>query len=322
MKSFKDKVILITGGSTGLGLALAREFAREGAVLALCARDEVDLEYTRVELRALGARVFTSTCDVSKPQDVEAFVEAVLAHYGTIDVVINNAGVIYVGAMESFDLPDFEAAMDIMYWGVVHVTRAVLPHFKGKNAGHFVNVTSIGGIVAIPQLLPYVSAKFAATGFSLGLAAELKKDKITVTTIAPGLMRTGSYVNARFQKGNRKEFKLFSAMSTTPGITISTDAAVRKILRAIRQRKVLAVLGAPARIIRSLYHFAPGTLVRLFGIMNRFIPAREGTPEFVSGESIRSHYPHAELPYLERIGEKVRERFQHSDEKTVSRRTI
>jgi NAD(P)-dependent dehydrogenase (short-subunit alcohol dehydrogenase family) len=317
MENLTNKVILITGGSRGLGFALAKKLAEEGSVLAICARSETDLEYAKIVLIGHGARVYTSVCDVSDPTQVEAFVEAVLARFGQIDIVVNNAGVMIVGAMESFSLEDYQNAMDVMYWGIVHMTRAVLPHFKGRNEGQFVNVTSIGGVVPIPQLHPYVAAKFAAVGFSMSLAAELRKDNITVTTVIPGLMRTGSFINALFQKDNEKEFKLFSAMSTAPLITISTDKAVRGIISAMKKKKLVTVLGAPAKIIRELSHFFPSPMIRLFGFMNRFIPAREGTLYFEKGESIRRKHPHAEVRPLRKIGLKLRKNYQHAEEKSA-----
>ena len=313
MKSLRDKVIIITGGSTGLGLALARRLTEEGAIVAICARSEETLERAKIDLISHGARVFTSVCDVSRQEEAEAFVEAVVARYGQIDIVVNNAGVIMVGAMESFEIEEYEQAMDIMYWGTVHMTRAVLPHFKAKNDGQFVNITSIGGMVAVPQLLPYVAAKYAAVGFSMALAAELRKDNITVSTVVPGLMRTGSFINALFQKGNRKEFKLFAAMSTAPVITISAENAVNGIMAAIRRKKTFSVLGLPAKTIRQLYSHFPGTMIRVFGFLNRFVPAKEGTLYFEKGENIRIRNPKSEVKYLKGIGKRLREHYQHAE---------
>lgn len=313
MNKLRDKVVVITGGSTGLGLALARKLASEGCTLALCARSEEDLEVTRIEFISHGFKVFTSVCDVSQPEQVDAFIEAVLARFGKIDILVNNAGVIMVGAAESFELEEYQEAMDIIYWGIVHTTRAILPHFKAVGEGQIVNITSIGGVVAIPQLSPYVAAKFAAVGYSMGLAAELQKDKITVSTVIPGLMRTGSFINALFQKGNRKEFKLFSAMSTAPLITISADKAVREILSVIRHRKTFTVLGIPAKVIRQLYHFIPGTMVKIFGFLNQFIPSIEGHTQFVKGETIRQNSSRSEVPLLKGVGRNLRKNYQHAD---------
>jgi short-subunit dehydrogenase len=312
MKDLTDKVVVITGGSTGLGLALARNLVREGCILAVCARSEEDLELTKLEFLSHGFKIFCSVCDVSQSEEVDAFIEAVLARFGKIDILVNNAGVISVGALESFDLIDYHNAMDIMFWGIVHTSRAVLPHFKARNSGQIINVTSIGGVAAVPQLHPYVAAKFAAVGYSMGMAAELRKDNITVTTIVPGLMRTGSFINALFQQGNRKEFKLFAAMSTAPLITISVDKAVREIVSAIRHKKIFATLGVPAKIIHELYHFFPSTMIRVFGFLNRFVPAKEGTISFERGENIRRLSLHAEAPLLRGIGRVLRKNYQHA----------
>lgn len=314
MKDLNEKVVLITGGSKGLGLALARSLIKERCRLAICARTAEDLELAKVELKSVGGDVFVGACDVSHFEEVNHFVEEVIARFGRIDIVINDAGIIMVGAVESFSQEEFHSAMDVMYWGIVHTTRAVLPHMKEKKYGQIINVTSIGGVVSIPHLIPYCSAKFAATGYSLGLASELRHEGIFVTTIVPGLMRTGSYVNALFQKGNRKEFKLFSAMSTAPLITISTDKAVREIITAIKKKSIFKVLGLPAKIIHQIHHFFPETTVRLYSILEKYIPSSHETTEFIKGENIRVSSAAAEMPGLKGIGEVLRRKYQHSTE--------
>ncbi len=314
MKSLDGKVVLITGGSKGLGLALGRALVKERCRLAICARTREDLELTKVELKSMGGDIFVRPCDVADPEDVNEFVKEVLLRFGQIDIVINDAGIIMVGAVESFSPEEFHAAMDVMYWGIVHTTRAVLPHMKEKGYGQIVNVTSIGGVVSIPHLIPYCSAKFAATGYSLGLASELRHEGIFVTTIIPGLMRTGSYVNALFQKGNRKEFKLFSAMSTAPLVTISTDKAVREIISAIKKKSIFKILGLPAKIIHHLHHFFPETIIRMYALVEKYIPSRHSDAEYIKGENIRISSMRAEVPGLRGIGEVLRRKYQHSRE--------
>src|SRR5690606_19122277 len=127
--------------------------------------------------------------------------------------------------------------MDVMYWGIFHTTFAVLPHMKERGEGQIINITSIGGKVSVPHLLPYSAAKFAAVGFSEGMTVELRKHNIFVTTVIPGLMRTGSYVNALFQKNDRLMFKIFSAISSAPLLTITAKKAARLTIRAIKGRK-------------------------------------------------------------------------------------
>ncbi len=196
------KVVLITGGSRGLGLAMAEEFANKGARLVLTARDEQELEEARNELAQRGADVVTIPCDVTNRQEVQQLIDSATEQFGRIDVLVNNAGIITVGPLMAQTLKDFEESMDIMYWGPFYVTMAVLPQMLQRKSGRIVNITSIGGKVSVPHLMPYASAKFAAVGFSEGLRAELAKDGIKVVTIAPGLMRTGSQINAFFKGKN------------------------------------------------------------------------------------------------------------------------
>ena len=200
---FDKKVILITGGSRGLGLVLAREFARKGARLAICARDGEELARARDELQSSGAEVFDAICDVREQAQVERMIEDVNTRYGQIDVLINNAGVIQVGPLEVQTQEDFENAMAIHFWAPFYTMQAVLPQMKRRGAGRIVNIASIGGKIAVPHLAPYCASKFALVGLSNAMRGELAKDNIFVTTVCPGLMRTGSHINAIF-KGQTK----------------------------------------------------------------------------------------------------------------------
>ena len=175
LRELRGQTVLITGGSRGLGLALAEEFAQFGAKVAICARDEQELARARQQLEDLGAVVCAVPCDVSKPEEVDNLISSVARHMGGIDVLVNNAGVISVGPILSQELKDFQEAMDVMFWGTVHPTLAVLPQMLARGTGRIVNISSIGGKVSVPHLIPYGCAKFAVTGFSEGLHAELKR---------------------------------------------------------------------------------------------------------------------------------------------------
>lgn len=310
VKKLNDKVVLITGGSKGLGFEMARQLTKEGCKLALCARDFRELEVARRELKKLGGEAFISVCDVTKKEDVEKFTKKVLSHFGQIDVLINDAGIIIVGAMESYSAEEYTAAMDVMYWGMVNMSLAVLPHMKERKAGQIVNITSVGGKVSIPHLLPYTCAKFAAVGFSQGIGAELRKDHIFVTTIVPGLMRTGSYVNALFQKNNKKEFKLFSLMSTAPLLTISAESAARQTIRAMKAKKAQKVLGLPAKVLIEMNHFFPETMNRLLGVVSRVLPSSEEQTSFEKGEVIQAKFKDSEVPLFQQIGKHVQKKHQ------------
>src|SRR5207248_4286032 len=208
--SLRGRVVLITGGSRGLGLVLARRLARKGARIAICARDENELERAREDLAKHGADAFTVTCDVRLQSTAERMVEMVVAHYGRLDVLVNNAGIIEVGPQTTMTLADYHSVMGVNFWGAVHVTLAALPHLRRSSVARIVNITSIGAYVPIPHLLPYTSAKYAMAGFSEGLATEVADEGVRVTTVVPGLMRTGSFVNALFKGERASEVSWFS----------------------------------------------------------------------------------------------------------------
>src|SRR6476646_1634440 len=195
LRELQGQTVLITGGSRGLGLALAEEFAQFGAKIAICARDEQELARARQQLEEMGAVVCAVPCDVSKPEEVDNLISSVSRNLGKIDVLVNNAGVISVGPILSQELKDFQEAMDVMFWGTVHPTLAVLPQMLARGAGRIVNVSSIGGKVSVPHLIPYGCGKLAVTGFSEGLHAELKRFGISVLTVLTGLMPTDTHLS-------------------------------------------------------------------------------------------------------------------------------
>ncbi|HEV2147077.1 MAG TPA: SDR family NAD(P)-dependent oxidoreductase [Longimicrobiaceae bacterium] len=276
-------VVLITGGSRGLGLLLARELAGLGCRLALCARDPEELEAARRELHAAGAEVLAVRCDVADRDDVERMVERVLERYGRVDVLVNNAGIIQVGPLESMTVEDFEHAMAVNFFGAVHTVLAVLPGMRARRSGRIVNVASIGGKVAIPHLLPYDSAKFALTGFSEGLRSELAGEGITVTTIVPGLMRTGSPVNALFKGQAEKEFSWFSLGDATPLTAMSAERAARRIVQAARRGEAEVTLTWQAKLLRLAHDLFPGATADLLGGVARLLPEPGGAGGEVRG---------------------------------------
>ncbi len=268
-----DKVVVITGGSRGLGLALAEECASRGAKIAICARDPQELEVARRQVRFKSAAdVFTQTCDVTSNQEVGEFLAAVLSRFGRIDVLINNAGMISVGPMESQTLTDYQEAIDIMYWGVVYPTLAVLPHMKASGGGRIANITSFGGKISVPHLLPYSAAKFAAVGFSEGLRAEALKDGIRVTTVCPGLMRTGSHLNALFKGQHRKEFTWFSFGASTPLLSIDAHRAARKSVDALCAGDAELIITPQAKLGVMFHGIFPGLTSDILAWVNRALP--------------------------------------------------
>lgn len=284
----QDKVILITGGSRGLGLALAEQFAQEGARLALCARQEDELTQACYKLAALTADVLTLPCDVSSPRQAHQVIEQVIKHYGHIDVLVNNAGIISVGPQQTLTRSDFEESMNTMFWGTFNMTMAILPHMRERKRGRIVNITSLGGKVSVPHLLAYSTAKFATVGFSEGLHAELAKDGIIVTTVAPGLLRTGSSVNA-IMKGSkhRTEYALFTLLDTLPASSISVQRAAKQIVRATKRGSTELIITVQAQVMARLHGAFPEITTDILALAHRLLPSSDsiGTERYTGKQS-------------------------------------
>lgn len=274
--NFKGKVALITGASRGLGLLLARNLVMQGATVAICARDPEDLDQARMDLQQRGGTVHSSVCDLRDRNDVERMVAEVVAEFGRIDVLINNAGIITVGPLEEMTLDDFTDAMDSNFWSAVYATMAVVPHMRERGSGRIVNITSIGGKIPVPHLLPYSASKFALFGFSRGLRTELLKDGIIVTTVVPGLMRTGSPRNANFKGQNQREHAWFSIADSLPGLSMDADRAAEKILNAAKRGEVEVTLTPHARVGAAMDALFPEFTGGLLAAANRMMPLAGG----------------------------------------------
>ena len=272
----REKVVLITGGSRGLGLVMAREFLRAGAKLAICARDVAELEHAKADLGAPDNRVLTVPCDVTMPFEVEAMIQTIRTHYGRIDVLVNNAGLINVGSMEAMTHADFQDAMQTNYQAALATILAVLPEMRARQAGRIVNIASIGGKISVPHFLPYSVSKFALVGLSEGLRAELKKDNIYVTTICPGLMRTGSTRNATFKGQHRAEYAWFSISDALPLLAMSAERAARRIVTACRYGEAEVILSLQAKLAATMHGIFPGLTADLLGVINGLLPAPDG----------------------------------------------
>lgn len=282
----QGKVVLVTGGSRGFGLAIAEEFAREGAKLVICSREADELERAQSKLRESGTDVLTVTCDVTKPEEVQQLITQATAHFGRIDILVNNAGIISAGPWHTLTRSDFEESMNIIFWGTYTTTMAVLPQMRTRGNGRIVNIASVGGRVSVPHLLSYASAKFAVVGLSEGLHAELAQEGIDVITVSPGLMRTGSQVNA-VVKGdkNKEEYTLFALIDTLPGSSISVQRAAKQVVRATKRGDTELTITVPAQILARLHGAFPGLITDILTISTRFLPRGEGTTRHTGKES-------------------------------------
>lgn len=274
--NFRDKVVVITGGSRGLGLVLAREFAKQKARLAICARDLDELARAREDLHAQHAEVLTLQCDVTKRSQVDELMARVRDEYGRIDALVNNAGTIEVGPFEVMTVVDFEKAMNTHFWGSVYTSLAVIPEMRRRRQGRIVNISSIGGKVSVPHLLPYCASKFALVGFSEGLHSELAKDGIVVTTVCPGLMRTGSARNAYFKGKHRAEYALFSLSAALPITSMNAERAARQIISASKRGKAEVILSLQAQLAAVFHGIFPGMTAEILGAVNQLLPGADG----------------------------------------------
>jgi short-subunit dehydrogenase len=276
--SLLGKTVVITGGSRGLGLALAREVSAQGARVAICGRDADSLERARHSLEQLGAEVLAAPCDITEPSSVSHLFQQIRERFGPVDVLINNAGVIEVGPAETMSVADYEEAMATNFWGMLYPTLAVLPDMRQRKSGRIVNITSIGGKLGIPHLLPYSASKFAAVGFSQGLRAEAAADGIKVVTVCPGLMRTGSPRNAIFRGRHRSEYAWFSISDALPGLSISAESAARRIVAACRRGDAEVLFPLPARLAAVVNAVAPGLSADALSLVDRVLPGPGGAP--------------------------------------------
>ncbi len=273
---FSGRVVVITGGSRGLGLVLARQLAAEGAHLCLLARDEAELARAREQLAGSAGEIMTVSCDIRRRADVRAAMDAVLERWSAIDVLINNAGVIQVGPLEHMTTEDFENAMATHFWGPLHLMFESVPSMRGRGFGRIVNITSIGGRLAVPHLAPYCASKFALVGLSDAVRAELAQYGIRVTTVTPGLMRTGSPLNVDVKGKHEAEYAWFVISDSLPGLSTSAENAARQIVEACRYGDAELTITLPARIAMVASHTVPAVVARAMEIANRLLPGPNG----------------------------------------------
>jgi NAD(P)-dependent dehydrogenase (short-subunit alcohol dehydrogenase family) len=274
--TLRGKVVLISGGSRGLGLVLARHICDQGGNVALLARDPDELARAKADLTARDGKVLTVECDLLDRDQVQAAVRRVVDHFDKIDILINNAGMIEVGPLDHMTREDYDRAMRLHFWAPYELISQVVPQMRLWGGGRIVNISSIGGKVAVPHFAPYSASKFALTGFSDAVRTELARDNIQVTTVAPGLMRTGSHVNAKFKGNHDAEFAWFSASAGAPLISMNADRAARKIIAAFKRGQPSLTLTFAARSAIAGNALFPNLTGYAMKIVNRFLPEAGG----------------------------------------------
>jgi NAD(P)-dependent dehydrogenase (short-subunit alcohol dehydrogenase family) len=289
----RDKVAVITGGSRGLGLVLARHICAQGGSVALIARDPDELARAKADLAPRGSAVLTIECDLLDARQIQSAVRQIIDRFGKIDILINNAGIIEVGPLENMTREDFDRAMRLHFWAPFELIAQVVPEMRIWGGGRIVNISSIGGKVAVPHLAPYSASKFALTGFSDAIRAELARDNIHVTTVAPGMMRTGSHVNAKFKGKHDMEFAWFAASAGAPLISMNADRAARKILAACRRAQPSLTLTFAARGAILGNALCPNLTGYVMRLVNRFLPKPSGAEgnQLRGGSEVRRLIP-------------------------------
>jgi NAD(P)-dependent dehydrogenase (short-subunit alcohol dehydrogenase family) len=271
--SFAGRAVLITGGSRGLGLVLARHFIHQGARVAILARDASELERASHDLKAHGGDVLTLSCDLRNRDEIHRAIDRAIQSFGAIDVLVNNAGIIQVGPLDHMTMEDFDKAMAVHFYAPLIASLHVIPQMRERGGGRIVNISSIGGKVVIPHMLPYVSSKYALVGFSDALRAEVRRDNILVTTIIPGLMRTGSPSQGEFKGQHKLEYAWFATGASLPLISMDADRAAQKILEACRRGRASLVLTVKARAAIALSALFPELSAGATNLISQLLPS-------------------------------------------------
>ncbi len=271
----RGRVVLITGGSRGLGMALAREFGRRGARLVIAARTLDELARAEATLRDEGLDVHAVQCDIRDATQAARAVEVAVQVTGRLDVLVNNAGVIQVTPLANATPEDYADSLQTHFWGPLALVRASVPHLRRAPGGaRILNVSSIGGRLSVPHLTPYAVGKFALTAYSEGLRAELQRDGILVTTATPSLVRTGSHLRARIRGQHEAEARWFGLGMTNPLTSLSAPRAAARLVEATVIGRAHIAPDARARLGEIVHVLAPELTAAVMALVTRYaLPA-------------------------------------------------
>ena len=280
---FRGRTVLISGGGRGLGLNIARQFAKEGANLVLVARNAVELQNARIELEAEGVQVLTVVADVTQKSDCEHAVKVAAERFGSLDALVNNAGIIQIAPIEHMSDHDFKTAIDLHIYAPLFLSRAAMPYLKRGRVGRIANIASFGGLVAVPHMAPYAASKFGLVGLSDAMRHEVAKDGVKITTVCPGIIRTGSHVHAGFKGRQKLEYKMFKLGAISP-IAVQAPAAAKMIVDAMRYGDPSLNFPAPIGWAGILYRLFPNLAGTVLGWLVRVMPG----PTDESGDDLLS----------------------------------
>jgi short-subunit dehydrogenase len=292
-------VALVAGASRGLGLLIARELGRQGYSLMICARTEDELARGADQLRAAGCTVVTARCDIANAPAVEELVERTERELGPIEVLVCVAGVIQVGPLQSLNRSHFTSAINVMLWGPINTSLAVVPRMRERGRGHIGIITSLGGLISAPHLLPYSTAKFGAVGFARGLRSELSGTGVSVTTVAPGLMRTGSHLRATFVGNQGREFAWFGTAASLPLLSMDAERAAERMVRAILRGQSVLITTPLAQIAPRVDALFPRAASALLSLTARLLPNHPGAGS--DGATIEGWQAAKKLPAATRL---------------------
>jgi NAD(P)-dependent dehydrogenase (short-subunit alcohol dehydrogenase family) len=282
---FKGKIAVVTGGARGLGLAISRRLAHAGATVVLVSRSEHQLRSAVDDLRRGGHSASFHVCDVTDSDAVHGTIRQIVSEFGGIDVLVNAAGVIGVTPFAHATAADFELSLQTHFWGPYYTITAALPSLS-RRRGRVINISSIGGRIAVPHLLPYSVGKFALCALSDGLNAELADRGVSVLTVTPGLMRTGSYRNVTVRGQHRAEATWFALASATPLTAVDASQAASQIVQSAIRREARLTIGGQARLAEVASAIAPELSARLARTATRLLPAPQHSRE--AGEAKQS----------------------------------
>jgi NADP-dependent 3-hydroxy acid dehydrogenase YdfG len=252
MNPFEAKVAVITGAGSGIGRALAVNLAEKGAKLALSDIDTEGLAETVGQAEALGADVKSDRLNVAEREAVMAYAEAVVAHFGEVHQIYNNAGIAYNGDVENSEFKDIERIIDVDFWGVVNGTKAFLPHVIASGDGHIINISSLFGLIAVPGQSAYNAAKFAVRGFTEALRQEMliAKHPVKVTCVHPGGIKTAVARNASV--ANDQNAQTFAEFFDKRLAIHSPEMAAETIIDGVRKGRARVVIGWEAKALDVL----------------------------------------------------------------------